>query len=97
MDIKDFGEQMEIVATLLDDEKIEDYFKQIEKAKEIKNKVKTSALMAHLVAYCIEKYEKETLRLVELATGKKADEMTKEEAQKAAFGVLLSSLGSFFA
>ena len=94
--LKDFGEQMEIVGILLDDPKVEELFEKIEKAKESKSKVKLSSGMAQLVGYCIKEHEKETMRLVEIATGKQIDELDKEEAQKTAFGVLTASLGSFF-
>ena len=94
---KDFGEQMEIVGIILDDPKVEELFEKIDKAKETKNKVKLSSAMAQLVGYCVKEHEEETLRLIELATGKKTDEMTAEEAQKNAFGVLTATLGSFFA
>jgi len=97
MDIKNFGEQMEIVGMILEDAKVEELFGKIENAKEEKSKVKVSSLMAQLVGYCIKKYEKETFRLIEIATGKKIDDLSEEEAQKNAFGVLTASLGSFFA
>lgn len=94
--LRDFGEQMEIVGIILADEKVEKLFNQIDKVKEKKNKVKTASLMSQLVGHCVKEHEAETIRLIELSTGIKAEEMTKEDAQKNAFGVLMSTLGSFF-